>query len=45
MNLFSMQLGEMTPGLEARLPPSDVRRRWDLVALELGRTAEVNPKR
>ena len=41
LNLFSIQLGEMTGGLAARLPPSDTRWRWDLRALEEGRFAEV----
>ena len=27
LNLFSIQLGEMTRGLAPRLPPSDTRRR------------------
>jgi hypothetical protein len=34
--LFSLRLNEMTPGLEVKLPPTDVRRRWDLRALEQG---------
>ena len=41
MPLFSLQLNEMTPGLEAKLPPTDVRRRWDLRALEQGDYAKV----
>jgi hypothetical protein len=42
LKLFSMQLNEVTPGLEARLPPSDTRRRGDLRALEQGRFKEVH---
>ena len=34
LNLFSMQLNEMTPGLEAKLPPTDTRWRKDLRAIE-----------
>ncbi|EIE26339.1 hypothetical protein COCSUDRAFT_58876 [Coccomyxa subellipsoidea C-169] len=41
MPLFSLQLNEMTPGLEAKLPPTDVRRRWDLRALEQGDYAKA----
>lgn len=32
----------MTSGLEERLPPTDVRRRWDLKALEDGKFEEVS---
>ncbi|CAL8466614.1 g6150 [Coccomyxa elongata] len=39
--LFSVRLNEMTPGLEAKLPPTDVRRRWDLRALERGDYAQA----
>ncbi|BDA41103.1 Oxysterol-binding protein-related protein 1A [Coccomyxa sp. Obi] len=39
--LFSARLNEMTPGLEAKLPPTDVRRRWDLRALERGDYAQA----
>ena len=41
LNVFSMQLNEMTPGLEARLPPTDTRWRRDLRALETGNYAEA----
>ena len=37
----SMQLNEMTPGLEARLPPTDTRWRRDLRELETGDYAEA----
>ena len=41
LNVRSMQLNEMTPGLEARLPPTDTRWRRDLRALETGDYAEA----
>lgn len=41
MPVFSVRLNEMTPGLEAKLPPTDVRSRWDLRALEQGKYQEV----
>lgn len=41
LNAFSMQLNEMTPGLEAKLPPTDARRRQDLRALEQGNYAKA----
>jgi len=41
LNLFSMQLNEMTPGLEAKLPPTDTRWRKDLRAIEKGDYATV----
>ncbi len=41
LNLFSMQLNEMTPGLEAKLPPNDIRWRKDLRAIEKGDYAQV----
>lgn len=41
LNVFSMQLNEMTPGLEARLSPTDARWRKDLRALENGDYAEA----
>lgn len=41
MPLFSVRLNEMTPGLETKLPPTDVRRRGDLRALERGDYAQV----
>ena len=39
--LFSVRLNEMTPGLEGKLPPTDVRRRGDLRALERGDYTQV----
>ena len=41
LNVRSMQLNEMTPRLEARLPPTDTRWRRDLRALETGDYAEA----
>ncbi|CAL5227336.1 g10279 [Coccomyxa viridis] len=41
LNVFSMQLNEMTPGLQAKLPPTDTRRRRDLRALEKGDYAKA----
>ena len=41
LNVRSMQLNEMAPGLEARLPPTDTRWRRDLRALETGDYAEA----
>ncbi|CAK0756209.1 hypothetical protein CVIRNUC_002436 [Coccomyxa viridis] len=41
LNVRSMQLNEMTAGLEARLPPTDTRWRRDLRALEMGAYAEA----
>ena len=41
LNVRSMQLNEIAPGLEARLPPTDTRWRRDLRALETGDYAEV----
>lgn len=41
LNVFSMQLNEMVPGLEAQLPPTDTRRRRDLRALEKGDYAQA----
>ena len=41
LNLFSMQLNEMTPGLESKLPPNDTRWRQDLRAIEKGDYAQV----
>lgn len=41
LNLFSMQLNEMTPGLESKLPPNDVRWRQDLRAIEKGDYAQA----
>ena len=41
LNVCSMQLNEMAPGLEARLPPTDTRWRRDLRALETGDYAEA----
>lgn len=42
LNLYSMQLNEMTPGLEAKLPPNDSRWRQDLRAIETGDYAQVH---
>lgn len=41
LNVFSVQLNEMAPGLEAKLPPTDTRRRRDLRALEKGDYAKA----
>ncbi|CAL5227335.1 g10278 [Coccomyxa viridis] len=41
LNLYSMQLNEMTPGLEAKLPPNDSRWRQDLRAIETGDYAQA----
>ena len=41
LNLFSMQLNELTAGLESKLPPTDTRWRQDLRAIETGDYAQV----
>lgn len=42
LNTFSMQLNEMTPGLEAKLAPTDTRWRQDMRALEKGDYAQAS---
>ncbi len=42
LNVFSMQLNELLPDLEAKLPPTDTRWRRDLRAMETGAYAKAS---